>query len=208
MKCLLLLCVVSVSLYISEACTCLPQPPNGCKSDYSIVGCVLKVKKVGKTQAAQFIYTVAVRRVFKGAKYSKLKRGRVVTIKSAVSSAACGVSLKPKATYVISGSSRGHILRTNSCQFVRLWKSIPLKKRKSLYCKKPQVYGKKQYIFGRKRNQKRYGRRQGKRYGKGYGRRRSKGYGRRRGKGYGRRRERFWKNGGRKGKRSGNKGYY
>uniref|UniRef100_K1QYU4 NTR domain-containing protein n=1 Tax=Magallana gigas TaxID=29159 RepID=K1QYU4_MAGGI len=69
----------------------------------AIVGCVLKVKKVGKTQAAQFIYTVAVRRVFKGAKYSKLKRGRVVTIKSAVSSAACGVSLKPKATYVISG---------------------------------------------------------------------------------------------------------
>lgn len=34
----------------------------------AIVGCVLKVKKVGKTQAAQFIYTVAVRRVFKVSK--------------------------------------------------------------------------------------------------------------------------------------------
>lgn len=34
----------------------------------AIVGCVLKVKKVGKTQAAQFIYSVAVRRVFKVSK--------------------------------------------------------------------------------------------------------------------------------------------
>lgn len=34
----------------------------------AIVGCVLKVKKIGKTQAAQFIYTVAVRRVFKVSK--------------------------------------------------------------------------------------------------------------------------------------------
>lgn len=34
----------------------------------AIVGCVLKVKKLGKTQAAQFIYTVAVRRVFKVSK--------------------------------------------------------------------------------------------------------------------------------------------
>lgn len=34
----------------------------------AIVGCVLNVKKVGKTQAAQFIYTVAVRRVFKVSK--------------------------------------------------------------------------------------------------------------------------------------------
>ncbi|XP_022296904.1 uncharacterized protein LOC111106494 [Crassostrea virginica] len=187
MKFLLLLCVVSISVCYSYACTCLPTPPNGCGSDYSIKGCVLRVKKVGKTQAAQFIYTVAIKRVFKRSSSLKLRSGRIVQIKSAVSSAACGVSLKAKKTYVISGSAKGHIFRTNSCQFVREWNSIPHKQRKSLYCKKASGYGprSRHHSFSWMRHHKGYGRRNRNRnrnrnYGRnhnGYKRReRRKGY--------------------------------
>ncbi|XP_062588252.1 NTR domain-containing protein-like isoform X2 [Saccostrea cucullata] len=98
----------------------------------TILGYVVGVRRIGQAPGDRNIYTVVVQRVFKRSKYLKY----VIRIESNVSSAACGVNLQVGKTYVISGSVNKYRFSTNSCQYVREWRRIPLSQRKGLFCRK------------------------------------------------------------------------
>ncbi|XP_061195506.1 metalloproteinase inhibitor 3-like [Saccostrea echinata] len=103
---------------ISEACKCAVRHPQTiiCRSDFAIKAKILYEDPVDTLYTR---YRVKVLQNFKSG-YAPSRRNSRVWIKTASSSAACGVRFQKKSTYVIAGSrDRDGTLRANSCSLNR-----------------------------------------------------------------------------------------
>ncbi|XP_062587667.1 NTR domain-containing protein-like [Saccostrea cucullata] len=127
---LLVLCVG-----LGDACYCPDYPPNGCDSQYSILGDVLRRQVQRPGINGRSVYTVRVLQIYKAERPLPYVWPGIVRISAYHGSSTCGVILTTGRLYVISGYYQGSSLQTSSCSYVRQWNEIPFSERWNLYCR-------------------------------------------------------------------------
>ncbi|XP_062587669.1 metalloproteinase inhibitor 3-like [Saccostrea cucullata] len=132
MKTLLYLCVFSINVHVIFTCTCVGVPTNGCDSEYSILGFVLRERGIGTAPNDEIIYTVRVLHVYKAPGFLP----RTVQIRAYVEGSLCGLRLRQRRVYVISGYTDESRLRTNACAYTRAWDEIPASELGNLFCRR------------------------------------------------------------------------
>ncbi|XP_061195233.1 metalloproteinase inhibitor 3-like [Saccostrea echinata] len=133
MKTWIVLCIFASNIGVVYTCTCLGVPTNGCDSEYSILGFVLGEHMIGSPPDDEIIYTVRVLHVYKAPGFFP----RTVQIRAYVEGSLCGLRLRPRQAYVISGFTDEFRLRTNACAFTRAWDEIPTSELGNLFCRRP-----------------------------------------------------------------------
>ncbi|CAG9785037.1 unnamed protein product [Diatraea saccharalis] len=123
------LVLVAVSWRYSDACTCsaLEHPQTHfCNSDFVIVG---RVQKTFRGSSFYDAYKVKIRNVFKASPKAEvaLKSGRLLTPSA---ESLCGVTLKPRETYVITGRVVQLQAHIHLCEYIKKWREVTPRQRK------------------------------------------------------------------------------
>jgi len=125
----LALALVAACWRVAAACSCSLQHPQQyyCNSDFVIVGRVQKIFR-GKDSFSN-AYKVKIRNVFKSTAKATvaLKSGRIFT---PMEESMCGITLKPRETYVIAGNIMHLEAHINLCSFVSRWRDVTRRQRK------------------------------------------------------------------------------
>ncbi|KAJ2947029.1 hypothetical protein O0L34_g16374 [Tuta absoluta] len=124
----LVLTLVAASWRTSEACSCQPQHPQThfCTTDFVIVG---RVQKMFRGNDFYDAYKVKIRNIFKATPKAAvaLKSGRILTPSQ---DSLCGVNLRPRETYVITGSVLHLQAHMGLCGYVNKWREVTPRQRK------------------------------------------------------------------------------
>ncbi|XP_063532332.1 tissue inhibitor of metalloproteinase [Cydia strobilella] len=112
----------------ADGCTCMLEHPQThfCNSDFVIVG---RVQKMFKGNSFYDTYKMKIRNVFKATQKAQvaLKSGRILT---PTQDGLCGVTLKPRETYVITGHVTHLQAHVNLCEYVNKWREVTPRQRK------------------------------------------------------------------------------
>ncbi|XP_062587668.1 uncharacterized protein LOC134249327 [Saccostrea cucullata] len=136
MRFLFALNVLVLCVGLGAACTCVDIPTNGCDSQYSILGQVLRRQVLEPGENGRSVYIVRVLQIYKAERRLPYVWPGIVRIRAYHGSATCGVILTRGRLYVISGTYQDSSLETNSCAYVRQWNEIPFSQRWDLFCRR------------------------------------------------------------------------
>ncbi|XP_076266058.1 tissue inhibitor of metalloproteases isoform X2 [Rhynchophorus ferrugineus] len=127
----LLMLAIFCSIQYGMACSCMKMHPQEkyCNDDFVILARVKKFRHLNKSDYG--FYKVVVRKEFKMSEKGSvaLKSG---VLHTAIDESVCGVTLKPGATYVLSGRIVNLKARINLCGMAMEWKTTTRRQRKGL----------------------------------------------------------------------------
>ncbi|CAG9115359.1 hypothetical protein JYU34_016479 [Plutella xylostella] len=126
--CWLTLALLGAGWRAADACSCAPAHPQTqfCNSDFVIVG---RVQKMFKGNEYYNAYKLKIRNVFKSSPKAAvaLKSSRILTPSQ---DSFCGVTLRPRETYVITGTVHQLQAHVNLCGLVSKWRDVTPRQRK------------------------------------------------------------------------------